>query len=187
MALSLQGLFSVYYCSSGGWPGYFDLTLTEGSEHYEALLCQCFSTESLSFILSDYVTRAEKTIVIADDKLAQKYLDVCFCFNSCGKCSKCIRTLVTLDILGKVDQFGAVFDVDDFKRHRAEAYFEILKAKDGDAKDDNAVFANDLYRLARDKGIIPEPSFRLYENYLSSLRKSRIRNRIKGFFKKKQI
>ena len=163
MALSMQGLFSVYYNSSGGWPGYFDLTLTEGSQHYEALLCQCLSTESLTFILSDYVTHAEKTMAIADNKLAQKYLDVCFCFNSCGKCSKCIRTLVTLDIIGKVDQFCEIFDVDDFKNHRAEAYFEIMKTKDGDIKDDNAVFAKDLYRKANEKGLIPQDSMEMYK------------------------
>jgi hypothetical protein len=166
MALSLQGLFSVYYNSSGGWPGYFDLTLIEGSQHYEALLCQCLSTESMTFILSDYATRAEKTITIADDKLAQKYLDVCFCFNSCGKCSKCIRTLVTLDIIGKVDQFGEVFDVEDFKKHKAKAYFEIMKIKDGDAKEDNAVFAKDLFRIAKEKDLIPKASTVLYRMYI---------------------
>lgn len=165
MALALQGLFSVYYNSSGGWPGYFDLTLTEGSQHYEALLCQCLSTESLSFILSDYATRVEKTITIADDKLVQKYLDVCFCFNSCGKCSKCIRTLATLDIIGKVDHFGEVFDIEYFKKHRAEVYFEILKTKDGDAKEDNAVFAKDLYRIAKEKDRIPMVSIGLYRLY----------------------
>lgn len=163
MALSLQGLFAVYYNSSAGWPGYFDLTLTEGSQHYEALLCQCLSTETLTFILSDYVTRAEKTIAIADDKLVQKCLDVCFCFNSCGKCSKCIRTLVTLDIIGKLDQFGEVFDVEHFKKHRVEAYLEILKTKDSDAKDDNAVFAKDLYKRANEKGLIPQKSLRQYK------------------------
>lgn len=165
MALSLQGLFSVYYNSSGGWPGYFDLTLTEGSQHYEALLCACLSTESLSFILSDYATRAEKTITIADDELAQKYLDVCFAFNSCGKCTKCVRTLVTLDIIGKVDKFNKIFDIKRFKEHRAEAYYELLKTKDGDEKEDNAVFAKDLYRMSLEKGLIPKESFALYKKY----------------------
>lgn len=182
MALSLQGLFSVYYNSSGGWPGYFDLTLTEGSQHYEALLCQCLSTESLSFILSDYATRAEKTIIISDNKMAQKYLDVCFCFNSCGKCSKCIRTLVTLDIIGKVDQFGEIFNIDDFKKHRAEAYFEILKTKDGDEKEDNAVFAKDLYRMAKEKGVIPDASLNMYKQYLIKLKANKLKSRIKHFF-----
>ena len=185
MALSLQGLYSVYYNSSGGWPGYFDLTLTEGSQHYEALLCQCLSTESLNFILSDYATRLEKTITIADDKLAQKYLDVCFCFNSCGKCSKCIRTLVTLDIIGKVDQFREIFDVDDFKKHKVEAYFEILKAKDGDAKEDNAVFAKDLYRMATGKGLIPQKSIEMYEKYLKKLKVTKLKNSIKNILRHK--
>ena len=185
MALSLQGLYSVYYNSSGGWPGYFDLTLTEGSQHYEALLCQCLSTESLNFILSDYATRLEKTITIADDKLAQKYWDVCFCFNSCGKCSKCIRTLVTLDIIGKVDQFREIFDVDDFKKHKAEAYFEILKTKDGDAKEDNAVFAKDLYRMATGKGLIPQKSIEMYEKYLKKLKVTKLKNSIKNILRHK--
>ena len=185
MALSLQGLYSVYYNSSGGWPGYFDLTLTEGSQHYEALLCQCLSTESLNFILSDYATRLKKTVAIADDKLAQKYLDVCFCFNSCGKCSKCIRTLVTLDIIGKVDQFREIFDVDDFKKHKAEAYFEILKTKDGDAKEDNAVFAKDLYRMATSKGLIPQKSIEMYEKYLKKLKVVRLKNSIKNILRHK--
>ena len=158
MALSLQGLFSVYYNSSGGWPGFFDLTLTEGSQHYEALLCTCLSTESLSFVLSDSVSRAEKTMTIADDPLAQRFLDVCFCFNSCGRCSKCIRTLVTLDIIDKVDLFAQVFDVEYFKKHRIKAYYEILKTMDGDEREDDAVFAKELYRLANEKGIIPKPS-----------------------------
>ena len=185
MALSLQGLFAIYYNSSGGWPGYFDLSLTEGSQHYEALICQCLSTESLSFILSDYVTRAEKTAIIADDKLAQKYLDVCFCFNSCGKCTKCIRTLVTLDILGKTDLYSGIFDIDYFKKHREEAYFQILKTKDGDEKEDNAVFAKDLYRMAKEKGIIPKKSLKLYSNYKKEQRRVEIKKRIKDFFLKK--
>ena len=185
MALAVQGLFSVYYNSSGGWPGYFDLSLTEGSQHYESLLCSCLSTESLSFILSDYVTRAEKTIAIADNKLAQKYLDVCFCFNSCGKCSKCIRTLVTLDIIDKVGLFGDVFDIEYFKSHRKESYLEILKTKDGDAKNDDAVFAKDLYWMAKSKGIIPRESLRMYELYLIKNRIRKIRNRIRSLFKHK--
>lgn len=185
MALALQGLFSIYYNSSGGWPGYFDLTLTEGSQHYEALLCQCLSTESLSFILSDYATRLEKTMAIADDKLAQKYLDVCFCFNSCGKCSKCIRTLVTLDIIGKVDQFREIFDIDDFKRHKADAYYKILKTKDGDSKEDNAVFAKELYRMAISKGLIPQKSIDMYEKYLKKLKEEKIKNKIKNVLRHK--
>ncbi len=184
MTLALQKLFSTYLCSSGGWPDYFDLTLTEGSEHYESLLCNCFSTESLTFLLSDYVTRAEKTEAIADNPIASKFLDVCFCFNNCGKCSKCIRTLVTLDILGKVDQFGTIFNIEEFKKHRDEAYFIILKTKDGDSKDDNAVFAKDLFRIATERGIIPTKSYELYQDFLKKSKKKHIRKILKGLIKR---
>ena len=180
MALSLQGLFSVYYNSSGGWPGYFDLSITEGSQHYEALLCTCLSTESLSFILSDYATRLEKTITIADDQLAQKNLDVCFCFNSCGKCSKCIRTLVTLDLIDKVDSFDTIFDVGYFKTHKEDAYLQMLITKDGDEKEDDAVFAKDLYRLAMQKQCIPQQALITYK-------KNKRRQRIKEGFKKYKL
>lgn len=91
--LTLQKLFHVYYCSSAGWPDFFDLSLSEGSEHYESLLCQCLSTENCSFMLSDYVTRIEKTKAISNWDVARKHLDVCFNFNNCGHCSKCYRTL----------------------------------------------------------------------------------------------
>ncbi len=184
MALSLQGLFSVYYNSSGGWPGFFDLNLTEGSEHYEQLLCNCFSTESLSFILSDYVTRIEKTAAIADDRIAQKYLDVCFCFNNCGKCSKCLRTLVTLDVLGKLDLYEGAFNIEYYKNHRDEAFFHILKAKDGDEKDDNAVFAREIYRLADLRGIIPPGTIKMYKKYLRSRKSSQIVGHLKHCVKK---
>lgn len=162
MTLALQGLFSVYYCSSAGWPDYFHLSLTEGSEQYEGLLTQCLSTESLHFILSDYATRIEKTKTIADDMVAQKYLDVCFRFNNCGQCSKCLRTLLTLDILDRVDLFDSVFNLSEFKKNRVSAYAWLLKTKDGKKTDDDVQFALDIYRLALEKGKIPPESERLY-------------------------
>jgi hypothetical protein len=151
--LALQGLFGKYYCSSAGWPDYYDPSLSEGSEHYESLLCTALSTESLRFILSDYATRIEKTKALADWDIAQDYLDVCFHFNNCGKCAKCYRTLVTLDILGKVDSFGKVFRVREYRENRKKAYGWLLNTRLGDEKDDNAVFARDIYHLAKEKNI----------------------------------
>ena len=177
MALSLQGMFSVFLCSSAGWPDYFDLSLTEGSAHYESLLCNCLSTESLSFILSDYTTRAEKTFAIADNTLAQKYLDVCFCFNSCGKCTKCRRTLVTLDLIDKVDLYNQIFDIDDFKEHRIDSYVWLLNTKDGNQYDDNAVFAKELYRIAMEKSKIPQEAIKIYK---MQQRKKNLKKFVKG-------
>lgn len=161
--LAMQKLFGKYYCSSAGWPEYFNLNLDQGSEHYESLLCNAFTTENTQFILSDYASRLEKTVALADDPIAQRYLDVCFRFNSCGECSKCYRTLLTLDIIGKVDLFKNVFDVRKFMQERDKAYAWLLKTKDGKMSDDNVVFAVDIYNYAMAQGIeIPQSAYELY-------------------------
>ena len=37
--------------------------------------------------------------------------------KNCGRCLKCLRTLLALDILGKIDAYKDVFDLDeDYKR-----------------------------------------------------------------------
>ncbi len=161
--LAVQKLFGRYYCSSAGWPEFFDLSLTEGSEHYETLLCDALSTESLQFIISDYATRLEKTEALADDEIAMNYLDVCFNFNNCGKCSKCFRTLITLDTLDKLDSFSKVFDIEGFKNNRESAYAWLLETKNGDRLNDNAVFARDIYDFIHLKGKhIPQKAYQLY-------------------------
>lgn len=158
--LALQKLFKSYYCSSAGWPNYFDLTLSEGSEHYESLLCQSLSTENCEFILSDYATRIEKTVAIADYNLAEEYLDVCFNFHNCGHCAKCYRTLITLDLLGKLDNFKNVFDIEAYKKNQSKAYGWLLNAMRADAKEDNGVFAREIYLLMKNKKMgIPKGAY----------------------------
>ncbi len=151
--LSLQKLFKTYFCSSAGWPDYFDLTLSEGSEHYELLLCQCLSTESCNFIISDFETRVFKTKELSTYSAAMNHLDVCFNFENCGHCVKCYRTLITLDLLGNLDNFNKVFDVNKYKSNRNKAYGWLLYARLGNDKDDNAVFARDIYNLAKQKNV----------------------------------
>ena len=162
MVLALQGMFSTYYCSSGG-SNRFEFNLTEGSQRYEIVLCNCLSTENLRFVVSDHANRIEKLIAIADYPVAKQYLDVCFCFKSCGKCSKCKRTMLTLDILGKLDDYNAVFNVAEFKKNRVETYAWLLKTMNGDHANDDWPFAKANYELAVKYGKIPQESFVLYE------------------------
>ncbi|MBR3412760.1 MAG: hypothetical protein IKG81_08725 [Bacteroidales bacterium] len=143
--LAVGGLFKTYYSSSRGRPESFNLDLDKASEHYESLLCDVFTTEGLQFLLSDYDSRLEKMIALQSDKIAQKYLDVCFRFSNCGTCSKCLRTLVILDILGRVDDFSEVFDVARFKRNRTDAYVWLLKTLRKDSLDDDALHAHVIY------------------------------------------
>ena len=160
--LSMSKYFKKFYCSSAGWPDFYDPILLNGSEHYELLLCSFFSTESVEFILSDEATRFEKTKAIKDYKIAQENLDVCFQFDNCGKCPKCYRTLITLDILNSLDSFKSCFDLNAYKQNRTNAYFWLLKTAQKNSLEDNAIFANDLLERAEKEKRIPLQSRVLY-------------------------
>lgn len=153
--LALSKYFSKYYCSSAGWPNFYDPTLEDGSEHYELMMCPFLSTDSVEFILSDQATRFEKTKALEDYAISQKYLDVCFRFNNCGYCQKCYRTLVTLDLMGALDKYTECFDIEAFRKNRDKAYYWLVKTYNPKGTEDNTVFANELYRLAKEKKMIP--------------------------------
>lgn len=120
----MQKLWKVYYYASTYTFAYFNLknSSKKDTAYYELLSLQCFSTHNLR-LYSEGSTkdRLEKTRAIVDDKLAQKYLHVCCTKGyNCGTCLKCRRTLLTLDILGKLDDFRESFDIDYYKAHRNE-------------------------------------------------------------------
>lgn len=168
--LALQRLFKKYYCSSGGAPEHLSFNLNQASEYHEVLLCDVLSTEDTQFILSDYANRIEKVESLAEYPIAQKYLDVCFRFNSCGKCSKCKRTLVMLDILGVVDQYSDVFNIEQYRKDRDEVFAWLLMSKEGDPrKNEDVDFARDMYNFALDHHFeIPPRAFKLYRKWRMS-------------------
>lgn len=59
------------------------------------------------------VTRFEKIAAIADWPLVQQRLRICWQnphgLKNCGECDKCLRTMIALDILGKLPEFESVF------------------------------------------------------------------------------
>ena len=123
----MQKFWKIYYYASSGIDyGHFSLSDRECA-HYDLLSLQCFSTSGL-IIYSEggEKERIDKTRDIVDFKPAQKYLHVCLTkpYN-CGRCSKCQRTLLTLDYLNKLDNFKEVFDIDYYKENRVR-YYKLL-------------------------------------------------------------
>lgn len=66
------------------------------------------------------ISRPQKTMAIADMSLAQHFLNVCNSLHTveknCSECLKCRRTMTDLELLGKLDAFSDVFDVELFRR-----------------------------------------------------------------------
>lgn len=92
------------------------------SAYYDLLTLTACSVTGLQFSsIGASLDRLEKTKVIADYKPAFNYLNVCVnTVENDSKCFKCVRTMLTLNALGKLDKFKNVFDVKCFKNHLSE-------------------------------------------------------------------
>ncbi len=124
-ALSLGNAVSRYYVSSG--TNYQEIK--QFNDHYhnadmsgfcESYLVPLIQTERTELIVDGcQYRRVDKLKNIADWDVAQKYLNVCWGYtpdgSNCGLCPKCLRTLLPLEILGKLDDFAAVFDVERYR------------------------------------------------------------------------
>ena len=128
----LQKLWKTYFYSSSGYDlNCFNLknSLDFDSGFYDLLSLNCFSTRKLRVYSEGMAkSRFEKTRFIADNKTVQKYLHVCVREDeNCGVCTKCKRTILTLDTLGKLENFSKVFDIDYYKKHKNEYLIWLYK------------------------------------------------------------
>jgi len=116
-ALSIQKYIKHYLYSSSYLFSDFKFTPTE-CFFYDLLTVQCFSTENITFYsIGSDVERMAKLDYIKDFPIAQRNLDVCW--DDLGNCmdiycGKCFRTQLGLYVLGALEQFHEVFNVDLF-------------------------------------------------------------------------
>ena len=89
----------------------------------EAYLLPLLSTETIELV-SDGLqyTRVEKTIGITDYPLSKQFLNVCLESEpqkkNCGQCYKCLRVLMTLQVVDKLDEYAEVFDIEKYSEKR---------------------------------------------------------------------
>jgi len=120
-ALCLQKLWKTYFFGSGFEYSDFSLEnhLNKDTAWYDLLLLNCFSTRSLRFYSDGACkNRIEKTVFISDFPIVQKYLHVCHWKGyNCGVCRKCRRTMMQLDIYGKLDDFAESFPITYYREN----------------------------------------------------------------------
>jgi hypothetical protein len=101
------------------------------TQHYEDLLCESCGTESLRYIISDHALRVDKLRKIADDPDFRKYVSVCSNDTedgkNCGECFGCWKTMIPLDLLGKLDYFGERFDLDRYNKERSSVFEKMIR------------------------------------------------------------
>ena len=127
----LQKLFSYYYFSSG--TTFMDFSLNnnqkEDPAYYEIFLLDILSTKNLRFYSEGgTLSRLEKTNLVSDYLPSYKYLHVCSDeAHNCMKCEKCVRTILSLNMIGKLDNYKDVFDIDFFLKNKKAFLYTLYK------------------------------------------------------------
>lgn len=130
VALLLQKGLKIFYSSSGYSYEYVEIKKYSTTTKIDPILLPLFATKSLDTILvgAEY-TRVEKTLKVAKLKDAQISLDVCTDSDdgtNCSKCYKCLRTQLTLDLAGKLNEFSTVFDLEVYEQHKKEYIKKVI-------------------------------------------------------------
>lgn len=171
-ALSLQKLFGKYLYGSS-FP-IADFKFDKGQTgYYESLLAPLLSTDNTEIIIANpNMSRIDKTRFIIDNPLTPKYLYVCWKelianrwpnsevarvkdeHLNCTRCDKCKRTLLAIDLMGKLPQFESIFDIPYWKKVKDAYVAKVIFFKDENA------FYKDLYALMQEKRYRPNQNVR---------------------------
>lgn len=115
----------------------------------ESYIIPLIQTNNLELIIDGcQYRRVDKIKNIADWDIAQKYLNVCLertaDASNCGVCSKCLRTLLPLEILGKLDSYSAIFDIPKYREVSLDYKIHCLENYDKDPfETENVDFARE--------------------------------------------
>lgn len=152
--LLLQKLFSRYLFASGYRIEEFQYSDGDTAD-YDLLIVQCLTTDKLTFVLSGgEKSRIEKVKYIVNKDLVKKKLNVCVKeATNCSKCDKCVRTILEIYSLGKLEEYGAVFDLKYFNHHK-HYFFSRLWLRKWKNREDSPYW-NEIYMdLRNELGLI---------------------------------
>ena len=131
------------------------------------MLLLLFSTEATEFrAIGTSLSRLEKARLVTNLVASYEYLDVCTAdpdarmqssIPNCSACWKCVRQLMTLELLGQIDQYKNVFDLEKFRANRKRLVREFLYT----AFLPNRPNEQDVVRLAQELGVVKKYNFDL--------------------------
>lgn len=165
--LATQKMWGNYYYASSGWGLYFDMDIRVDSADSDMIWLPSISLPHLRFHANGQeMKRMEKTKYISDDEIVQKNLNVCaFETTNCGRCVKCIRTLLALDLLGKLDEFKESFPEQTYYKQNRWKYMGAVLDKNN-----NDLFMQDLRAYIAENNIDVGTKAKMY-HYLWPVRK----------------
>ena len=180
-----RGIRRYYLASSGHtyrqlWKFLGDGGRPDAIERMNMMLLPWLSTEWQDIIDDgNLYDRSAKTKMVAEYPPAAKYLNVCYGHDTldtnCSVCNKCARTLLTLDILGKLDRFSKVFDIPRYRREvRRRLIAETV------VNERKSLFAKHQMDLARECGVDLRREVNALDIFRAKMSESRLHNFIRN-------
>jgi hypothetical protein len=146
-ALVLQKLFGKYLYASAYSYEHCRVHDVDTMGYSDPFAVHLLSTETMECISTGcQYTRTQKTALVTEIPDSGRYLCVCTArhapFN-CSVCKKCARTMLTLEILGKLDMYSGVFDQAKYQKVRNRFIANVLARKDP--------LSDEIVQLAKEK------------------------------------
>lgn len=127
-----QKMWAKYYFASAGYSYDLPPSPAMDSARFDDFILSNFSIGALSFeSKGSTLPRLEKTKLLTSNTSAQKLLNVCSNqIYNCGKCDKCIRTMLALDVLGVMDNFSQAFQYREIYNKKRWKYWGMVRFSD---------------------------------------------------------
>ena len=134
VAFLLQGGIGRFLYASAVPYGSVMLRATGDIAYADPIVLPLVSTRALQSESSgSSYRRVDKTMLVAGINDSYSNLDVCADGDKAGNCSrcwKCMRTMLTLEIGGQLEQYDQVFDLDLYHRGRVNYMARVLIGQD---------------------------------------------------------
>ena len=147
-AFLLAGLFRTFIVASGYDAQMLGRDPSDAASIEPALLQSLSPPGRHAYLFGGHKTRVAKTRDIIEEPEVQTGLDVCLSRSpnhlNCGECEKCLRTLAAIEILGRLDKYDRLFDLNAYRQARGSFFYRM--------KVSNQVFLRELRLLAEAEG-----------------------------------
>ncbi|MFA0657105.1 hypothetical protein [Vibrio sp. 10N.222.49.C12] len=151
-----------YFYSSGHKYEDFQVNLSD-SANYDLISSLALKTNSMNFqVFGMGSSRLQKTKELVDYNPSKTYLNVCLItdeydsvnenelgIKNCSKCYKCIRTMIMLELLGHLEDYKNIFDLESYysnkSKYYANIYYHYFRSRN--------VFSKEIIKEIRKAGI----------------------------------
>lgn len=147
-ALSLQKVLGTYLYASGLKCEDCFIGPAPDSAYSDPFAVHWLSTETIDCISTGWqYSRVTKTVKVAQLEPSHRYLNVCISRHgkgNCALCEKCARTLVTLELLGKISLYEEAFPLEMYRSSRRRCLAKVLSKR--------SPLTREILLLAKEKG-----------------------------------